>query len=207
MKAVLTKTVLAVATLATVWAAAPACAAFVNIVVMSEDADPGTVERGRPIFNAVINALTGEMAERGFRIFDETAITRKFIDKPRTRRRDDELIETARSTTEPPIDVIVIFQIRITTMASGRFLRRPAVHLSGRIQTVRGARLLRTFDTSTELTELPDRTCPRDSECEQMEISRQAAAIARGLARELSEKLASLSAAAPPPQGPDAPGR
>jgi hypothetical protein len=174
----------------------PAHAAFVNVMVVSEDADPDTVERGTPIFNSVINALSGEMAEH-IRIFDETAVPLPFT-PPRTRRRDTELIETARMSDRPPIDILVIFQIRVTMMDTDLYMRRPTVHISGRILMVRGGRLLATFDSLTDLRPLLSRTCKPGSPCEYNEVGRQAATIARSLAKELTGKLSSLGAAAEP---------
>jgi hypothetical protein len=179
------------------WTAAPARAAFENIMIMPEDADPDTIERGHPVSNCVIDALSSDMAERGLRIFDET-VTLPFTAERRTRRRDAELIETARLSRSPPIDVIVIFQVRITAMQTARYVRRPNVRISGRILTVRGGRLRAAFDTAMDLREIPDRTCERDSACETNEICEQAAGLARAVGKELTEKLSRLIETAPP---------
>ena len=92
--------------------AAPAQAqAKPNIVVMGEDADEDAVPRGNRIFQRVIAELSETMNLRGYNVYDETAVAMGFTQPNRVRRRDAELIEVARAVSNPPLDVVAIFQI------------------------------------------------------------------------------------------------
>ena len=82
-----------------------------NLLVVGDDADQDTVPRNSRIFNRVLAALIGDMNERGFKVYDETAASMDITNPGRVRRTDAELISIAQRIPKPPIDVIVVFQV------------------------------------------------------------------------------------------------
>lgn len=101
-----------------------------RILVVGEDADTDTIERGSRVFNRVQNGMINAMLNHGFDVKDETALTHETHTQGRTRRNDEELIEIAKDTG---IDILVIFSIypnahqrttslKVTTRIEGRLL-------------------------------------------------------------------------------------
>ena len=82
-----------------------------NLLVVGNDADQDTVPRNSRIFNRVLAAVTSDMNERGFKVYDETAAGMDITNPGRVRRTDAELISIAQRIPKPPIDVIVVFQV------------------------------------------------------------------------------------------------
>jgi len=81
-----------------------------NLLVMGEDADLDTVPRGTQHFNQVVLAMQGELQARGYRVFDETAVSMSITDPGRVRRSLPELLTIAQRVSEP-VDLVVVFQI------------------------------------------------------------------------------------------------
>ena len=46
-----------------------------NIMIMGDDADRDTVPRNSPVFRRVLDALSNQLNEEGFDVYDETAVT------------------------------------------------------------------------------------------------------------------------------------
>lgn len=117
-----------------------------NILVIGEDADPGTVPRHSRVFERTLRAIQNEMAGR-FNVYDETAVTLGLLEQDRVRRDDAELIEVCRAVTRPPLDVAVIFSLYpdtrrtnvatyVSTRVAGRMLQcRTGEFLGGFEQT------------------------------------------------------------------------
>ena len=82
-----------------------------NLLIMGDDSNKQSVPRNHPMYNAVLNAFSEALQNKGFSVFDETAVTLDTHRQGRTRRRDAELIDIARSVRNPPIDAIVMFTI------------------------------------------------------------------------------------------------
>lgn len=84
-----------------------------NILVMGEDADGDYIPCHDRAFVAVRNAVANQLGDRGFRVYDETAVTMDNFDQGRCRRKDAELIDIARSIERTTIDVAVLFRIYV----------------------------------------------------------------------------------------------
>ena len=69
-------------------ASAQAPAKQPNILVMGEDDDPDTVPRNHRVFDRVIQALSMELGQMGFRVYDETAVSLDVTRQGRIRRND-----------------------------------------------------------------------------------------------------------------------
>ncbi|WP_141235502.1 hypothetical protein [Pseudoalteromonas sp. NBT06-2] len=104
-----------------------------NILIIGEDAAGDSVPNDSRVFKRVLDALINQMHDRGFDVYDEAILT--LLDKTpaKIRRTDREIIEIARASKRPPIDIIMIFQIyassqnlasrtRINTLLMGRLL-------------------------------------------------------------------------------------
>ncbi|PCJ38681.1 MAG: hypothetical protein COA99_11445 [Moraxellaceae bacterium] len=82
-----------------------------NLLIMGEDADDNSIPRNHDAFTRVLNALSNQLHEGGFDVFDETAVTLDNFVQGRVRRTDAELIDIAKSISRPPIDVVILFSI------------------------------------------------------------------------------------------------
>jgi hypothetical protein len=180
--------------------AAPAQAqAKPNIVVMGEDADEDAVPRGNRIFQRVIAELSETMNLRGYNVYDETAVAMGFTQPNRVRRRDAELIEVARAVSNPPLDVVAIFQIYASASKSAYSdIVRPQVRIPGRLLNVRTGQSLGAFEVAgLQLPPLPQ-GC--DRECLLERVGAEAKTIAGDVASALTAKLDGFVA---PRRGPD----
>ncbi|MDP6875054.1 MAG: hypothetical protein QF521_16135 [Alphaproteobacteria bacterium] len=161
-----------------------------NILVMGEDADPGTLPRLGSIFKRVQDALANELNDEGFNVYDETAVTLDNFAQGRIRRTDAEIIDIARSVQRPPIDVAVIYAIYVHGEGRGHtgklFIRIP-----GRLLNVRTGRRLGNFEV--ELPR-PANVSPRcDVDCLSEAVGRNARTLARDLGVVLAAKLDRLA--------------
>jgi len=95
----------------------------IKVLVAQEDWDKDSLERNNRIQRAVLNtwnstlnapAVLRQMKRYGIDgldVYDETAVTLKFYDQDRKRRRDAELISLARQIKNPRIDVVVLYTL------------------------------------------------------------------------------------------------
>ena len=159
-----------------------------NILVMGEDADEDTVPRGNRIFRRVIQELSETMNTRGYNVYDETAVASSFTQPGRVRRRDAELFDVARAVQNPPIDVVVVFQIYASAAKSTQSdIVRPQVRIPGRVLNVRTGQNIGSFEVSgLQLPPLPQ-GC--DRECLLERVGDEAKNLAGDLAVALTQKL------------------
>ncbi|GJD58502.1 hypothetical protein [Methylobacterium dankookense] len=159
-----------------------------NLVVMGEDADEDSVPRGNRIFQRVIAELSETMSLRGYNVYDETAVAMGFTQPNRVRRRDAELIEVARAVSNPPLDVVAVFQIYASASKSAYSdIVRPEVRIPGRLLNVRTGQSLGSFEVAgVQLPPLPQ-GC--DRECLLERVGAEAKAIAGDVASALAAKL------------------
>lgn len=159
-----------------------------TLVVMGEDADEDAVPRGNRIFQRVITELSETMNLRGYNVYDETAVAMGFTQANRVRRRDAELIEVARAVQNPPLDVVVVFQIYASASKSAYSdIVRPEVRIPGRLLNVRTGQSLGAFEVAgLQLPPLPQ-GC--DRECLLERVGAEARTIAGDVAAALAAKL------------------
>src|SRR5215470_15075738 len=81
-----------------------------GIMIAGEDADKDTIPRTNRNFNRILRAVADQLIARGFKVYDETAISMDVLPQGGVRRQLPELLETAKYVSAP-IDVIVVFQI------------------------------------------------------------------------------------------------
>jgi hypothetical protein len=161
----------------------------INLVVVSEDADPDTVPRNNRIFNRVQTQLSEYMNTRGFQVYDETAMALGMTPTGRVRRRDAELIEVARAVSaSTPIDAMVIYQIYASVRRSpAANIRYPSVRLTARILNVRTGQLVGSYEKDD--FQFPPLPFPCERECLLETIGGHAKMLATDLGSGLSTKI------------------
>ncbi len=95
----------------------------IKVLVVQEDWDKSSLERNNRIQRAVLNtwnttlnspAVLQQMKQYGIDgldVYDETAVSLRFYQQDRSRRRDEELIALSRQITNPKIDVVVLYSL------------------------------------------------------------------------------------------------
>ncbi|WP_299933815.1 hypothetical protein [uncultured Pelagimonas sp.] len=200
IKALMTSSMTLVVMLALSVAAAPVHAGEQpNLLIMGEDADQDTVPRNSRVFNRVLLALSNEMQQMGFAVYDETAVTMAVTNPARVRRTDAELLTVAKRVPNVPIDAVVVFQIYASAeqnvYAPGVIDLR--IRVTGRMIHVQTGRALGNFEVAYGPGELPPLPpgCNRDCVLEQ--VGAEARRIAADVGGVLAIKLDALSPARP----------
>ncbi len=163
----------------------------INLIVMSDDADPDTVPRNSRIFNRVQLALSEYMNTRGFQVYDETSVAGGINPPGRVRRRDAELIEVARAAPTP-LDAMAVYQIYASVRRSpAAQIRYPEVRIAGRILNVRTGQFISSFEVGGfQMPALPN---PCDRECVLEKVGDQSRMLASDLGSALASKLESFA--------------
>ncbi len=160
-----------------------------NIMVFSDDADRDTVPRNNRVFNRVIHALRSQLDDKGFNVFDETAVTIKDgYAQGRVRRTDAEILDIAQSLKRPPIDVAVVFQIYASADNRG-YTTKVRTRIAGRMLTVQSGKFLGEF----EVKKLFNAPAACNRECILEVVGDKSRDLAHDLGDVLSVKLAHLS--------------
>ncbi|MGL4241653.1 MAG: hypothetical protein ACRCTI_11125, partial [Beijerinckiaceae bacterium] len=159
----------------------------INLIVMSDDADPDTVPRNSRIFNRVQLQLSEYLNTRGFQVYDETAVAGGINPPGRVRRRDAELIEVARAAPAP-MDAMTVYQIYASVRRSpAANIRYPDVRIAGRILNVRTGQFISSFEVGGfQLPALPN---PCDRECVLEQVGSHSRVLATDLGSALAGKL------------------
>ncbi len=190
-----------------------------NIMIAGEDADKDTIPRGNRNFNRIERAIAEQLVARGFKVFDETAITRDILPQGGVRRQLPELLETAK-LAQAPIDVIVVFQIyaSVRPILAVRDTFKPFIRVDGRMIRVRGGQDLGgyEFGSDIEFPPIPGVCVNGDPprECLLESFGNEARLIGSSVGNALATKLAGYLRAdidpglPPPPPGlvPGGPG-
>lgn len=165
-----------------------------NIMIAGEDADPGTLPRGEDSFNRVERAIAEQLIARGFKVYDETAITQDLLPQGRVRRKLPELLEIAK-LAKTPIDVIVVFELHFWAkpMKYVHDAFQPSVRVTGRMIRVRGGQDLGNYEygSDIELDPIPG-SCVRipNDRCVEEAVGNQARPIGSAVGNGLATKLA-----------------
>ena len=89
----------------------PSFAGKSSVLVMGEDWDEDTIPRKTQIFERVIDAVTNQLQQDGFKVINETMATGSAYVQGRVRRTDAELFKLAKAIKTPPIDAVLTFKI------------------------------------------------------------------------------------------------
>ena len=166
-----------------------------NIVIMGEDADRDTIPRNSRVFRRVLDALSNQLNEEGFDVFDETAVTLDDFAQGRTRRTDAEIIDIARLAKRPPLDVAVIFQI-YASAAQLSYTTKVKTRITGRLLAVKTGQRLGNFEVDLPREWVAPAKCSR--ECILEVVGTKSRILANDLGAVLTEKLAHLVARGEP---------
>lgn len=159
----------------------------INLLVMSDDADPDTVPRNNRIFNRVQLQLSEYLNTRGFQVYDETSLALGIAPTARVRRRDAELIEIARAVSTP-VDVMVVYQIYASARrAVAADIRFPEIRIAGRVLNVRTGQFIAAFEVGGfQLPALPN---PCGAECLLETVGTHTRVLATDLGAAIAQKL------------------
>ncbi len=163
----------------------------VNLLALGEDASPNSVPRGHPLFQRVAGALNEALIQRGFRVYDETAVTMKFTDQRRKRRDDAYLIDVARVVSEPPIDALLIFEVTVRAPVDPQSPikeRQPSLSIAARIIGVRDGRIFARSENKPEIV-LPRIAFDCRGLCIADLVGDHASDIAKAMAAEMADTL------------------
>jgi len=156
---------------------------------MGEDADDETIPRDSRVFKRVLNALSNQLHNEGFDVFDETAITLENFAQGKVRRKDAELIDIARTITRPPIDVLVMFAI-YPSIKKTSYTTKIRARVAGRLLGVQTGQRLGNFEVESPKSWNAPVDCSR--ECLLEVVGKKAKIIAMDVGNVLAEKLADL---------------
>ncbi|MCG8036138.1 MAG: hypothetical protein JAZ19_03790 [Candidatus Thiodiazotropha taylori] len=166
-----------------------------NLMVFGDDADKDTVPRNSRVFKRVVNALRSQLDDKGFDVFDETAVTVKETAdgeggyaQGRVRRTDAEILDIAQSLKRPPIDVAVMFQIYASAKDKG-YTTKVNTRIAGHMLTVQSGKFLGEFEVVKRFNAPAD--CNR--ECILEAVGAKSRSLAQDLGDVLSIKLAHLT--------------
>ena len=119
-----------------------------NILIMGEDADDDSIPRNSRVFKRVLNAVSKQVQEMGFDVYDESAVTLDHFKQGRVRRSKDELIAIGRSVRKPPIDVVVIFRI-FASIKDKAYVQKVTAHIEGQMIQVNSGKVLGNFEVKS----------------------------------------------------------
>ena len=174
-----------------------------NVLVMGEDDDPDTVPRNHRVFDRVVQALSSELSQMGFRVYDETAVSLDVTRQGRIRRSDAELITIAKRIQQPPVDVVAVFSIYVNVQQNiNADIWDLGIRIPGRLLHVQTGRDLDSFEVDYPTGTLPPvpPNCLNDARVDQdclfEYVGGQARRIAQDLGAVLAKKLDFQSPAA-----------
>ena len=161
-----------------------------NILMMGEDADADTVPRNSRVFRRVLDALAEELGNKGFKVYDEVAVSLDNFVQGRMRRHDVEIIDVARSIKRPPIDVVTMFSIYANARKTS-YTTKVDTRITGRLLNVRSGERLGNFEVKLD----PPGNAPVDCdrECILETVGGNAKVLAHDLGAVLAVKLDALS--------------
>lgn len=157
-----------------------------KLLIMGEDNARNAIERDSPVFRRVVNALTNQMHDIGFDVYDESVLTAEGFAQNRNRRSDSELVDIARSIERPPIDVVILFSLFADTQAKG-YTTKIKTRIEGRMLKVNTGQRLGNFEVASPkaLNAKPD--CDRN--CLLEIVGDNAKSLANELGYTLGQKL------------------
>ena len=155
-----------------------------NLVILAEDGDRDSIHGNNHINRLVLNALSTQISEYGFNVFDETAISFNRRPKTTNRRSYGELLESARSFDRPLIDTVVFFTV-FTGSRKEAHTNEIRVRVIARLVNTRSGQILGTFELAEESNLAPN--CIGD--CYAERVSDMAVILGREVADVLGQKL------------------
>lgn len=164
-----------------------------NLVVVGADDDPAAVRHDSRILQRAHIALSDQLHEAGFDVFDAVDLFPAALQ--RARRGDREIVAAARTAKRPPLDIVVIFSA-YTKARENDYGTWVGARVAGRMLNVRTGQLLATFELASPKLRRAPAACARP--CLVEIVSREAQILARDMGAALAEKLIWVSTPLPP---------
>ena len=163
-----------------------------NIVVVGADSDPASVRHDSRIHSRAYVALSDQLHEAGFDVFDAIDLFPQAAE--RVRRSDRDIVLAARTAKRPPLDIVVIFSA-YTKVRQNDYGIWVGARVAGRMLNVRTGQLLATFELASPKLRRAPSACARP--CLIEIIGRETQILARDMGAALAEKLIWVSDPAP----------
>ena len=163
-----------------------------NLLIVGEDYDEETIPRNSRIFKRVLDAISNQVHDQGFDVFDETAITLGNYVQGRIRRNDVEVIDIAKGQTRPPIDILLITSVYVGAEKTS-YTTKIKARVTGRLLKVHSGQRLGSFEVESPSTWTAPADCSR--ECLLETVGKNAKILAQDVGAILAEKLDELLSA------------
>jgi hypothetical protein len=166
----------------------PSLAGKSTVLVMGEDWDKDTIPRKTQIFERVIDAVTNQLQQDGFKVINETMATGSAYVQGRVRRTDAELYKLAKAIKTPPIDVVLTFKIYPEFKADATTTWMNA-RISGRLLNVSTNYSLGNFEASLPEDVATEPGCNKNRKCALKYMGMHARVLGQELGAALSVKM------------------
>jgi hypothetical protein len=166
----------------------PSFAGKSSVLIMGEDWDEDTIPRKTQIFERVIDAVTNQLQQDGFKVINETMATGSAYVQGRVRRTDAELYKLAKAIKTPPIDVVLTFKIYPEFKADATTTWMNA-RISGRLLNVSTNYSLGNFEASLPEDVATEPGCNKNRKCALKYMGMHARVLGQELGAALSVKM------------------
>jgi len=163
-------------------------AAQPTVLVMGEDWDEDTIPRNSRVFERVLDAVTNQLQQDGFKVINETMATQGVFLQGRVRRTDVELLKLAKSIDSPPIDAAVTFKVYPRFKPASTTTWMNAL-VTGRLLNVSSNESLGTFEVTLPQDVATEPGCEINRECALEYMGKHARNLGQELGAALSIKL------------------
>ena len=165
-----------------------------TVLVMTEDADPKAVARSNRMMKRVYDAMMDELMAKGYSAMHENRLTMDFTTKPGERRTERELLQIARLVKQPPIDIVVSYEIYAVVDQvpyTGKDpVYRANVSITGRAIAVATGRFLGAFDVGPLDIGPLAKSCIGQDHCLLETVGQETQVMGRDLAHAIANKIA-----------------
>ena len=166
----------------------PGMAVEPTVLIMSEDWDEDTIPRKSQVFERVIDAVTNQLQQDGFKVIDETMATQGAHAQGRVRRTDSELFKLAKAVQTPPIDAVATFKIYPRFKPSSTTTWMNAL-VTGRLLNVSTNESLGTFEVTLPEDVATEPNCHKNRQCALEYMGKHARILGQELGAALGIKL------------------
>ncbi|MBT6531035.1 MAG: hypothetical protein HOK99_08980 [Betaproteobacteria bacterium] len=159
-----------------------------NVLVMGDDQNKKALARNTRPFEQVMNAISRNLAEDGFRVIDEVMATGEKFVQGRIRRPKQELFDIAKLIVDPPIDFIVTFTV-LAEFETSKTVKFMTLRSSSQIFAVGTNQLITNLQT-TPLKDIPtENLCNLRKRCRMKYIGEHAEKLGNQLGATLVTHL------------------
>jgi len=166
----------------------PSFAGKSSVLVMGEDWDEDTIPRKSQIFERVIDAVTNQLQQDGFKVINETMATGSAYVQGRVRRTDAELFKLAKAIKTPPIDAVLTFKIYPQFNADATTTWMNAL-VTGRLLNVSTNESLGNFEVTLPEDVATEPKCNKSRKCALKYMGMHARVLGQELGAALSIKM------------------